>query len=59
MTSTRGYIIVAAPCCGARYALTNYRSINLHAYTDWTERRHQLIARLIDDKDTALASNGN
>lgn len=33
----RGVRIVAAPCCGARYALPNYMSVNFLAFEYWTD----------------------
>lgn len=37
MTRTRGVRIVAAPCCGARYVLPNYLSMNFSAFEYWTD----------------------
>jgi len=37
MTVRRGYRIVTTPCCGARYALQRYLSINFGAFEHWTD----------------------
>ena len=37
MTKVRGVRIVAAPCCGAKYALPNYMSMNFSAFEFWTD----------------------
>ena len=37
MTMVRGVRIVAAPCCGAQYALPNYMSMNFSAFAFWTD----------------------
>lgn len=37
MTMVRGVRIVAAPCCGAQYALPNYMSMNFSAFEFWTD----------------------
>lgn len=37
MTIVRGVRIVAAPCCGAHYALPNYMSMNFTAWAYWTD----------------------
>ena len=37
MTMVRGVRIVAAPCCGAQYALPNYMSMNFTAWAYWTD----------------------
>ena len=37
MTMVRGVRIVAAPCCGAQYALPNYMSMNITAWAYWTD----------------------
>lgn len=37
MTKVRGVRIVAAPCCGAQYALSNYISMNFSAFAFWTD----------------------
>ena len=37
MTSIRGYHVVSAPCCGARYARPAYLSINLSGWHRWTD----------------------
>ena len=37
MTIVRGVRIAAAPCCGAHYALPNYRSMNFTAWAYWTD----------------------
>lgn len=37
MTIIRGVRIVAAPCCGARYAAPRYVSMNFMAFEYWTD----------------------
>lgn len=37
MTMVRGVRILAAPCCGAQYALPNYMSMNFSAFEFWTD----------------------
>lgn len=37
MTMVRGVRIVAAPCCGAQYALPRYVSMNFMAFEYWTD----------------------
>ncbi len=37
MTIIRGVRIVAAPCCGARYAVPRYVSMNFMAFEYWTD----------------------
>ena len=37
MTIIKGKRIVAAPCCGARYALPHYVSMNFSASEYWTD----------------------
>lgn len=37
MTMIRGVRIVAAPCCGARYAAPRYLSMNFMAFEYWTD----------------------
>ena len=45
MTIIKGKRIVAAPCCGARYALPHYVSMNFSASEYWTDgwREHSLM----------------
>jgi len=37
MTISKGLRVVAAPCCGARYAAPRYVSMNFMAFEYWTD----------------------
>ncbi len=37
MTRTTGVVILAAPCCGARYVYPRYASMNFSAWAYWTD----------------------
>ena len=37
MTSVRGVVVLAAPCCGRRYAAPHYRTMNFMAAEHWTD----------------------
>lgn len=45
MTIVRGVLILAAPCCGARYAFPDYATMNFSAWEYWTDgwREHSLM----------------
>lgn len=42
MTIVRGVIAVAAPCCGARYSIPRYASMNFSAFEYWTDGWREL-----------------
>lgn len=42
MTISRGVRVLAAPCCGARYAFPNYVSMNFSAFEYWTDGWREL-----------------
>ena len=37
MTKAAGFVTLAAPCCGARYAYPRYTSMNFTAWAYWTD----------------------